>query len=267
MSQAADDAAMEFFQQDWMTYRKIVDSDYLFHREAYGRLHQLLQEEAAPGFHFLDIACGDASATMVALGGTRIGKYHGIDLSEPALRLARAQLAALACPIVLEQRDFFDALTEQPETADVVWIGLSLHHFQNPEKLRLMRAIRRSLGAGGILAIYENAGPDGDTREAWMERWDAQRPDMDCLHRGRMGNGDPSRPLVRLPRNGQRLARAGSRGRVRDGSRSLPDADRALPPLRLLRPAPLKAKKGHLEGGPSIVGTADNTRRPEISRS
>jgi SAM-dependent methyltransferase len=176
MTEPPDELATEFFQQDWTIYRKLVDNNYLFHREAYGRLRRLLEEEVAPGFRFLDIACGDASATFTAIEGTPIGKYHGIDLSRPALDLARKQLAGLACPVVLEERDFFEALTEQPEPADIVWIGLSLHHFQRDDKLRLMRAIRELLAPGGMLAIYEDTGPDGETRAAWLKRWDAQRP-------------------------------------------------------------------------------------------
>lgn len=176
MQSSDEGVAAEFFQRDWAIYRKMVDNNYMFHREAYGRLRQLLLEEVAPGFCFLDIACGDASASITALRDTPIGHYHGIDLSRPALDLARQALAPLACPVTLDERDFHDVLMSEAEAADVVWIGLSLHHFQEPEKLQLMRAIRGALAEDGVLAVFENAGPDGETRDAWMERWDAQRP-------------------------------------------------------------------------------------------
>lgn len=173
---AAEEAAMEVFRRDWEIYRKVVSNNYLSHREACARLQQLLNEEAVQPFRFLDIACGDASATMMALRGTRVGHYRGIDLSRPALDLAAKELSALACPVVLDQRDFFAALTENPEPADVVWIGLSLHHFQPPDKLRLMQAVRGIVGNTGLFAIYENVSREGETRDAWMKRWDAQRP-------------------------------------------------------------------------------------------
>ena len=41
----------------------------------------------AKPFAFLDIACGDAGQMKQALTGTKVGHYHGIDLSEPALEL------------------------------------------------------------------------------------------------------------------------------------------------------------------------------------
>src|SRR6187402_2495834 len=77
------------FQQEWRTYRTLVDENYLFHREAYACLHQILVEDVRHPFRFLDIACGDATASVDALTGTAITHYYGIDLSAAALELAR----------------------------------------------------------------------------------------------------------------------------------------------------------------------------------
>jgi ubiquinone/menaquinone biosynthesis C-methylase UbiE len=175
-AEAPDSAALALFQRDWMIYRKMVDHDYLFHRGAYGALRRYLVEEVDRPFRFLDIACGDASASVGALKGTKVAHYHGIDLSAPALKLAAEELAALDCPVDLDRRDFYAALNDRPEPADVAWVGLSLHHFQPPEKLKLMRAVRGVVGAGGAFLLYENTSPDGEDRDGWLRRWDLQRP-------------------------------------------------------------------------------------------
>ena len=65
-------SAAALFQRQWRIYRKVVDNNYLFHREAYERLHNLLIAEVAGPFYFLDVACGDASATVDALKGTQV---------------------------------------------------------------------------------------------------------------------------------------------------------------------------------------------------
>ena len=75
----------------------------------------------------------------------------------------------------LSERDFVAALRDRAITADVAWIGLSLHHLRTPQKLEVMRDARLIVGEHGKFLIYENAGPDGDTHDAWMERWDRQR--------------------------------------------------------------------------------------------
>ena len=168
-------SAMSLFQDEWPLYRKQVDDNCLFHREAYAILREILTEEMASPFRFLDIACGDARASVRALIGTRVFHYHGIDLSEPALVHARNTLQALACPVTLERGDFVAALRDRAITADVAWIGLSLHHLRTPQKLEVMRDARLIVGEHGKFLIYENAGPDRDTHDAWMERWDRQR--------------------------------------------------------------------------------------------
>jgi SAM-dependent methyltransferase len=131
-------------------------------------LHGILVDEAVQPFRFLDIACGDASATVNALRGTQIAHYHGIDLSQVALDLAATALAALACPVILERRDYVEALRDRPEPADVAWIGYSLHHLLTPAKLALMREIRSVVRDRGLLLICEPASPDGEDRSAWL---------------------------------------------------------------------------------------------------
>lgn len=171
----SEESSQALFQRDWQIYRTMVDQNYLFHREAYACLHQLLVDIPYP-FRFLDIACGDATASVAALAGTRIAHYNGIDLSAAALGLARDALTALDCPVTLEQADFVEALRKWSAPVDVAWIGLSLHHFRTPEKLEVMRDIRRALPPGGRFLLYEDASPDGETREEWLQRWDAQGP-------------------------------------------------------------------------------------------
>lgn len=168
--------AATVFQEEWGVYRKIVDNNYLFHREAYAVLNQVLAAEMVGPFRFLDIACGDASAIVGALAWTGVVHYHGIDLSAPALALAREALGALPCPVTLERRDFVTALRDRSLSADIAWIGLALHHLRTPEKLAVMRDARLIVGDRGKLLIYENTNRDGETREAWMKRFDRQRP-------------------------------------------------------------------------------------------
>lgn len=173
---AADATTVELFQQDWKLYRKMVDNNFLFHRQAYAALHEVLINDAARPFRFLDIACGDASASVGALRGTDIAHYHGIDFSGAALELAGMALAELNCTVKFEQRDFLEAVAGMVEQVDVAWIGLSLHHLQSMEKLGFMRTIHDVLAPGGLFLIYENTSPNGEDRESWLRRWDRQKP-------------------------------------------------------------------------------------------
>jgi SAM-dependent methyltransferase len=174
-NETADASTIAVFQAEWDTYRKAVENNFLFHREAYARLHEVVTRDFPQPFEFLDIACGDASASASALIGTSIARYTGIDFSSLALALAAKNLAALGCPVDLVKRDFLDAIDEAREPVDIVWIGLSLHHLRAPGKLDFMRKTRRILRPHGRLMIFENTSLDGEDRASWLDRWDEQR--------------------------------------------------------------------------------------------
>ena len=171
-SRVVDEQVMQTFRHQWQIYSKLVDNDYFSHKAVCAVLHQQLVAEVNRPFRFLDLACGDARLTVGALQGTSVIHYHGIDLSEPALALARQTVEALACPVELEQGDFVSVIHERPEPADVVWIGLALHHLQTPDKQVLMREIRASVGDGGCLLIYEPVCHEREGRAEYLDRFE-----------------------------------------------------------------------------------------------
>src|SRR5262245_32491428 len=180
-----DAGALAQFQQQWATYRKLITSNDLSHREVGAILHNTLNQAFASQFTFLDIACGDASMMKTALRGTKVRHYHGIDLSQPALKLAAANLADSPFDVDLDHRDFVEAMTRRPEHADPAWCSLSVHHLATDDKLRLMKAIRRATGERGMFMLYEPTRRDGEDRAAFLDRfldtnkrlWRALTPD------------------------------------------------------------------------------------------
>ncbi len=176
VSEAPGTADQSIFQVNWAVYRKMIDNNYLFHSNVYGRLREVLEMEVARPYSFLDVACGDGSATILALRGTRVSRYFGIDQSRPALEAANQVLSQLPCRVSLTEGDFLTRMRDWRETVDIVWIGLSLHHLHRPAKLEMMAAVRRALAKQGRFLIYENTSPDGESREDWLARWLLQKP-------------------------------------------------------------------------------------------
>jgi SAM-dependent methyltransferase len=166
-----DAAALNQFQQQWATYGKLVSENSLSHREVTGMLHATLTDEFASPINFLDIACGDASIMPVALRNVPVRHYHGIDLSQPALELAAANLDELPCEVDLDQQDFFEALTRRTEHADAAWCSLSIHHLATDNKFDVLKAIRDALGGGGIFLLYEPTCIDGEDRAGYLDRF------------------------------------------------------------------------------------------------
>ncbi len=166
-----DATALNQFQQQWTTYKKLVSENSLSHREITGILHTILADEFALPFNFLDIACGDASIMPEALLDVPVRHYHGIDLSQPALELAAVNMDELPCKVDLDHRDFFEALTSRTEHADIAWCSLSIHHLKTGNKLDVFKAIQEALSAGGTFLLYEPTRIDGEDRARYIERF------------------------------------------------------------------------------------------------
>jgi hypothetical protein len=170
------DDPQAYFEDKLSSYQRIVHANLMFHREVYGLLRKILITEASRPFSLIDVACGDAAAMAQALTGLDIGRYDGIDLSPASLVDAKSALAQFPCPVTLHCRDFVDALDGWERTADVVWIGMSLHHLQTEQKGALMRTIRRIVGNRGLFLIWEPTLAPGESRNQWCERFSALRP-------------------------------------------------------------------------------------------
>jgi len=171
----------ELFAKGLATYQKVVSHNYMAHREVYGVLRSVLQAEAPDGFMFLDIACGAATASAPMLRGTQVGRYVGIDISQPSLDLAREALQELDCPVDLRCQDFAEAIKSWDEPVDVIWVGQSLHHLRALEKREFMRRVRAALSRDGLFLIWEPTCFDGEDREAWLERFHSLRPEWDAV--------------------------------------------------------------------------------------
>jgi SAM-dependent methyltransferase len=171
-SPVVDEQAMQQFRHQWQVYSKLIDNDYLSHQAVRAVLHRQLVAAVNRPFRFLDLACGDARLTVAALQGTPVIHYHGIDLSAPALALARQTAEALPCPVALEQADYVVSMRQRPEPADAVWIGLFLHHLQTPDKEVLMREVRAAVRPSRLFLIYEPTRREGESRPVYLDRFE-----------------------------------------------------------------------------------------------
>lgn len=165
------DDTQAVFNEQLSTYRRVVGENLMYHREVYGLLRKLLCEQVQKPFTFLDIACGDASASATSLKDTSIAKYYGIDLSARSLELASDNLKILPCEFDLQRCDFSKAMASWSAPIDVAWIGMSLHHFQRLEKAQLMKNVHKAIAPDGLFLIWEPTLLENETRAQWLDRF------------------------------------------------------------------------------------------------
>lgn len=159
----------QFFDQ-WALYKKIVEYNYLHHREAYAAIARILDGITGP-FSFLDLGAGDARWTSGVLAGRDLKAYEAVDISGVALGLAEENLRSLSCSRKFTQADFFQSIRERRDTWDVIFIGLSLHHLPLADKARFFSAVHERVSPGGRLVFYEPVCEPSEDRDAVLARW------------------------------------------------------------------------------------------------
>jgi cyclopropane fatty-acyl-phospholipid synthase-like methyltransferase len=171
-------AEVEAVFKEWQLYFKVEQNNYLCHREVYSLLHNFLVTRMAHPFELLDLGCGDAGSMAQALERTGISRYVGVDLAQMALDLAAKNLAGLGCEHLLQEKDYFEVVSEGKIRADVIWLGLTFHHLPQPQKAKFLHLARKILPAGGFLLMYEPTLLEDENREQFLERWRQMAKDL-----------------------------------------------------------------------------------------
>lgn len=168
------------FFSNWDVYRLCIEQNTLHHREVGGILREQLLARTKP-FDFLDLACGDAELTVKALSGTNARSYTGVDFSAAALELARTRVAGSGYAAIFHEIDFAAWLHSSRGVYDVIYLGLSLHHFDRSSKREIMKQLHRITSPQGTLYMFEPVLREGETIAECLTAWHAH---MDHAYAG-----------------------------------------------------------------------------------
>jgi len=161
----------EFFNA-WNAYRKVLENNYMFHKEIYQVVGQLLREQPQDKpFKLLDLGCGDASFLSQALQGAAINYYTGYDLSEPALNLAAENIGQLDCRMELVNGDFMAGLSNTREPFDIIFTSFAVHHLTYPEKAEFFQLARAALADDGFLLMIDIMRDPGQNLSDYLDAY------------------------------------------------------------------------------------------------
>ena len=167
MMKTTDDAQglpHELFVDTWTVYKKIVQSNFMFHQAIYRTVDHLLQKRDSAPFSLLDLGCGDIENIHPLLLRRNVAHYVGVDLSEVALKLADERLHNLRLKVELEVDDMVDFLErDDPQNFDVIFSGFALHHLSTTDKQRFLMAVKKRLTPEGefiLVDVFRDEGQD-----------------------------------------------------------------------------------------------------------
>lgn len=156
MNKAPDPQSYEFFLATWQVYRKIVDANYMYHREIYSEILKTLKAKTNNALTILDLGCGDTGTMRPILEQIPFSNYLGIDASQPALQIARDELHAFDDRVELHCSDMLSFLEEcAPRTFDVILVSFSLHHLETEQKKDLLTLCKERLSPSGDLLVVD----------------------------------------------------------------------------------------------------------------
>ena len=163
--------AHEFFVDHWTVYRKVVDGNYMFHREIYAEVERLLAATPGQPPRLLDLGCGDAGRIAPRLARLNLSGYVGVDLSAVALEWAAGNLAVLGCPVELHEAEMLDWLRRDTAGYGAIFSSFALHHLRTGEKRDFLRLCRERLRPGGRLLLVDVMLDDGQDPHAYLDAY------------------------------------------------------------------------------------------------
>jgi len=156
----------------WSLYSRIIANNYMRHRDLSVVVRGFLAG-LDRSCRVLDLGCGDGWMARECLKNTQVRRYVGIDTSADAIARVRACPPAGSEPdnarIDLSCEDVFTALHALPAGEfDLVLSSYCLHHFSQPQKLVVLRQIRRVLTPDGSFIWTDLARSSQQTRDTYL---------------------------------------------------------------------------------------------------
>jgi len=109
------------------------------------------------GESILDVCCGPGQLLAVLAGQRYVGQVVGVDISQPALEIARGKTWYI--PVTFF-RASADDLPFNPSRFDKCFISFGLHHMPGQERQKTLIEIHRVLAPDGALYIIDYNLPE-----------------------------------------------------------------------------------------------------------
>ncbi|WP_051272518.1 class I SAM-dependent methyltransferase [Fundidesulfovibrio putealis] len=156
--------------EKWRVFEKARKANRMHHAEAYDTLLHTLAETFNQPPRILDLGCGDARDVARVLRFVPVRSYSGVDNDADVLERARGSLSGVGVPVDLKLGGYEEALSQQPGSYDVIWLGLFLHHLPRARKEAFFTRARTLLRPGGAVIAHDPVLEDGESRQEYIAR-------------------------------------------------------------------------------------------------
>lgn len=168
---------MNLFEQQWHTYRSVIENDWMEHRDATAACSSALQAWVAqhPERHgqarLLDLGCGDMAQISPVFRALPLGAFVGVDLTEQVLPMARAALGEVPFSTDFRHSDAQRFVEADGEAFDLVHASFVLHHLSDEEKSLFLSTLHGRVRPDGAFLWVDVFCEPGEAREDYLARY------------------------------------------------------------------------------------------------
>jgi len=178
---------MDLFENQWASYRAVVEHDLMEHRAL-----AVASAEAIDGWlarrpaggalpRLVDLGCGDLALLAPLLRRLPLGGYTGLDLTPAVLPLAAAALGPVPYPTHWQQGDLLAWATADPTASEpgsapvqILHSAFALHHLSDRQKAEFLAAARRRIASDGLLLWADVFREPGESLNHYRQRYSAR---------------------------------------------------------------------------------------------
>ena len=172
---------MDFFTQQWSSYRAVVEHDLMEHQAVAAAtaaaLDSWLSARApeVPAPRMVDLGCGDLALLSPVLRCLPLGSYTGLDLTAQVLPLAQRSLGDVAYPCRWIEGDLLhwasDPAGDGDKPVDILHSAFAIHHLSDQEKRTLLQCLRTRIAPEGLFIWVDVFREAGEARDAYVKRY------------------------------------------------------------------------------------------------
>ena len=172
---------MDFFAQQWASYRAVVEHDLMEHQAVAAATTAALEgwlaarPEGAAAAQMVDLGCGDLALLAPALRRLPLGSYTGLDLTPQVLPLAQQALGEVPYPCRWVEGDLLGWASQTAASGEapveILHSAFAIHHLSEREKQTLLEGLRSRIAPGGLFIWVDVFREPGESRDSYLQRY------------------------------------------------------------------------------------------------
>lgn len=162
----------QIFIRNWEIYQKIIQANYMKHKELGQYVQDYLTIFATDKpIHLLDMGCGDAQQIATQLINFNIISYTGYDLSEQAISFAKKNTEKLNTQVSIHTGRMEELIKQDSKTYNILYSSFAIHHLTDQLKKDFISDCFTRLENDGLFILIDIKRQPGQSTEEYKKSY------------------------------------------------------------------------------------------------